>query len=37
MTSAQVDETDKTPEEGYERGLGSRQVQMPAAVATEVT
>ncbi|MFH8533871.1 amino acid permease [Streptomyces tendae] len=29
MTSAQVD-TDKAPEEGYERGLGSRQVQMIA-------
>ncbi|MFJ9627568.1 amino acid permease [Streptomyces sp. NPDC101175] len=29
MTSAQV-ETDNAPEEGYERGLGSRQVQMIA-------
>ncbi|MFD5654758.1 amino acid permease [Streptomyces sp. NPDC127039] len=29
MTSAQVD-TDKAPEEGYERGLNSRQVQMIA-------
>lgn len=29
MTSAQVD-TDNVPEEGYERGLGSRQVQMIA-------
>lgn len=29
MTSAQVD-TEKAPEEGYERGLGSRQVQMIA-------
>ncbi|WP_217170588.1 amino acid permease [Streptomyces sp. AC512_CC834] len=32
MTSAQVDtdDTDKAPEEGYERGLNSRQVQMIA-------
>ena len=33
MTSAQVDtgsDSEKTSEEGYERGLGSRQVQMIA-------
>ena len=32
MTSAQVD-PGKAPEEGYERGLNSRQVQMIAIVA----